>query len=73
MDDPKPGQAMFHDPVWATMWMLERLPLNVAADFLALIAKQADEQGLLSPADKQRLITLLDLIRVIDSRINRVA
>ena len=52
------------DPVGSILWMLQRLPLERTAAYLALISQQAGRLGLVSEEDRARIDALLDQLPI---------
>jgi lauroyl/myristoyl acyltransferase len=48
------------DPIYAILWMLRQMPLDVAATYLALIAGTAAYSELISEEEHARLLRLVE-------------
>jgi hypothetical protein len=71
MTQHRPQLRLVDDPVANVLWLLNRLPIEVAASYLALLYAYAVEREMLSEDAQARISTLLE--QILSDKIHRAA
>ena len=62
MGDQRPNLQLIENPIGATLWLLQHLPLAVSVRVLSFALQTAETRELLTDRDRDRIARILDQV-----------